>query len=237
MPTLKPTHTKASEKRYSSDLRKIAKASSMLIMSHVDDWRFDSSALILLAKYAESLTPWAMRTASKMLSDTNSNSDRFFSAQMKSIGKEYNRQLAESIAGMKAKQLQAEQVELIKSIPLKAGLRAQELSQQAAADGKRAAEVAKEIARTNEVTESRALLIARTEVSKANATFNQSRATMAGSEFYQWATAEDADVRESHAELNGQVFRWDSPPYIEGEGHHHPSEFPNCRCYAIPLFK
>jgi len=231
MASLKPTPTKASEKRYASDLRKIAKASSMLIMSHVDDWRFDSSALILLAKYAESLTPWAIRTASKMLSDTNSNSDRFFSAQMKSMGKEYNRQLADSIAGMKAKQLQSEQVELIKSIPIKAGLRAQELSQQAAADGKRASEVAKEIARTNEVTESRALLIARTEVSKANATFNQARAESVGSRGYIWRTATDGDVRPSHAEMEGQFVEWANPPTLD-DMTGHAGCLPNCRCFS-----
>jgi SPP1 gp7 family putative phage head morphogenesis protein len=231
----KITPSKASEKRYASDLRKIAKASSMLIMSHVDDWRFDSSALILLAKYAESLTPWASKTAEKMLRDTNSNSDRFFTAQMKSIGKEYNRQLAESVAGAKAKQLQNEQVELIKSIPIKAGMRAQELSQKAASGGRRADEVAKELLRTNEITEARAMLIARTEVAKANATFNQARAQAVGSESYVWRTAEDSDVRDTHAELNGKVFRWDNPPCIEGEGCHHPSEIWNCRCYAEPI--
>lgn len=204
----------------------------MLIMSHVDDWRFDASALALLAKYAESLTPWAMRTAEKMLRDTNSNSDRFFSSQMKSIGKEYNRQLAESIAGMKAKQLQAEQVELIKSIPIKAGLRAQELSQQAAADGKRASEVAKEIARTNEVTESRAMLIARTETAKATATFNQARAQSIGATQFIWRTAEDGDVRDSHAALDGKVFDISNPPCIDGEGCNMPGEIWNCRCYA-----
>lgn len=232
MAQLKPTPSKASEKRYASDLRKIAKASSALIMSHVDDWRFDSSALILLAKYAESLTPWAMRTASKMLSDTNSNSDRFFSAQMKSVGKEYNRQLAQSIAGLKAKQLQAEQVELIKSIPIKAGLRAQELSQQAVSGGKRASEVAAEIARTNEVTEARAMLIARTEVSKANATFNQARAESIGVTQFIWRTAEDGDVRDSHASLDGKIFDINSPPCIDGEGCNMPGEIWNCRCYA-----
>jgi len=203
----------------------------MLIMSHVDDWRFDSSALILLAKYAESLTPWAIRTASKMLSDTNSNSDRFFSAQMKSMGKEYNRQLAESIAGMKAKQLQNEQVELIKSIPIKAGLRAQELSQQAAADGKRASEVAKEIARTNEVTEARAMTIARTEVSKANSTFNEARALSIGSPGYFWRTSDDGDVRPSHAEMEGQFVEWSNPPTLD-DMTGHAGCFPNCRCYA-----
>lgn len=205
----------------------------MIIENHIEDgWKFDTSALILLNNYSKQIQPWAIRTASKMLSDTNSNSDRFFSSQMKSIGKEYNRQLAESIAGMKAKQLQAEQVELIKSIPIKAGLRAQELSQQAASGGKRASEVAAEIARTNEVTEARAMTIARTEVSKANATFNQARAESIGVTQFIWRTAEDGDVRDSHASLDGKIFDINSPPCIDGEGCNMPGEIWNCRCYA-----
>ena len=233
----KPTPSKASERRYFSDLKKIAKAVSAIVISHTDDWKFDVAAMVLLSRYSEQLTPWAIRTATKMLKDTNGQSDRFFTSQMKSIGKEYNRQLAESVAGREASRLLTAQVELIKSIPIEAGLRAQKLSQEAATGGRRADEVAREILRTEEVTESRAMLIARTETSKATATFNQARAMSAGSEYYQWMTAEDGDVRESHAELNGKVFRWDSPPYIEGEGHHHPSEFPNCRCVALPIFK
>ncbi len=235
MATLKPTPTKVSEKRYATDLRKIAKASASLILSHTDDWKVDLGVLKLLAVYADSLGPWAIRTASKMLSDTNSTSDRYFSAQMKSMGKEYNRQLAETIAGNRAKALLNDQVELIKSIPIQAGIRAQTLSQQAASGGRRASEVAAEIARTNEVTESRAMLIARTEVSKANSVFNQSRAESIGIRGYIWRTATDGDVRDSHADLEGKFFTWDNPPCIDGEGCHHPGEIWNCRCYAEPV--
>ena len=233
---VKPTPSKASERRYYSDLKKIARVSADLIMSHIDDWRFDTSALILLSKYAEQLKPWATRTAEKMLRDANAQSNRFFTAQMKAISKEYNKQLAQSIAGREATRLLNEQVELITSIPIKAGMRAQKLSQEAASGGRRADEVAKEILRTEEVTTSRAMLIARTEVSKATATFNQARATAVGSESYVWRTAEDSDVRDSHAALNGKVFRIDNPPCIDGEGCHHPSEVWNCRCYAEYIF-
>ena len=171
----RPTATKASERRYYSDLKKIARAASAIVLSHTDGAKFEMSALKLLAQYSEQLTPWAIRTAQKMLRDANGQSDRFFTAQMKAIGKEYNKQLAESYAGRAATKLLNEQVTLIKSIPLEAGIRAQELSQKAAADGSRADEVARELMRTEEVTESRAMLIARTEVSKANATFNEAR--------------------------------------------------------------
>lgn len=227
----KPTPSKASERRYFSDLKKIAKAVSAIIISHTDEWKFDVAAMVLLSRYSEQLTPWAIRTATKMLKDTNGQSDRFFASQMKSMGKEYNRQLAESVAGREASRLLTAQVELIKSIPIEAGLRAQKLSQEAAAGGRRADEVAKEILRTEEVTGSRAMLIARTETSKATATFNQARAESVGSSGYIWRIAEDGDVRESHAQMEGEFVSWSSPPTLDGMTGH-AGCLPNCRCYA-----
>lgn len=231
----KPTATKASERRYYSDLKKIARAASAIVLSHTDGAEFETSALKLLAQYSEQLTPWAIRTAQKMLRDANGQSDRFFTAQMKAIGKEYSKQMVESAAGIAARKLQNEQVELIKSIPLEAGLRAQELSQQAAIGSKRADEVAAEIARTNEVTESRAMLIARTETSKANATFNEARAQSVGSNGYIWRTAEDGDVRQSHADMDGQFVEWSNPPTLD-DMTGHAGCLPNCRCYAEIVF-
>lgn len=227
----KPTPSKASERRYFSDLKKIAKTVSAIVLSHTDDWKFDSAAMVLLDRYSNQLTPWAIRTATKMLKDTNGQSDRFFTSQMKSIGKEYNRQLAESAAGREASRLLTAQVELITSIPIEAGLRAQKLSQEAAAGGRRADEVAKEILRTEDVTVSRAMLIARTETSKATATFNQARAESVGSSGYIWRTAEDGDVRESHAQMDGEFVSWSNPPTLDGMTGH-AGCLPNCRCYA-----
>lgn len=101
--------------------------------------------------------------------------------------------------------------------------------------GKRASEVAAELARTEEVTASRATLIARTEIAKANATLTTARAQFVGATHYIWRTAEDADVRDSHAAMEGKIFRFDDPPYVEGEGNHGPGEIYNCRCYAEPI--
>jgi SPP1 gp7 family putative phage head morphogenesis protein len=101
--------------------------------------------------------------------------------------------------------------------------------------GKRADEVAAELARSGEVTEGRATLIARTEIAKANSALTQARAEYVGASHYIWRTAEDGDVRESHAAMNGKIFRFDDPPYVEGEGNHGPGEFPNCRCFAEPI--
>ncbi len=223
--------SKASERRYFSQLKKIARTAYELIIAHVDEHIVDSSLFSLLSKYSQQLVPWATKTSEKMLRDANRQSDRLFMAQMKSVGKEYNRQLAESMAGQQAAKLLREQVELITSIPIKAGLRVQELAKKAAADGTRAEELAQEILRTNEVTQARAMLIARTEIGKATATFNQARAQSVGSEGYIWRTSLDGDVRDSHGDMEGQFVRWDEPPTLDGLTGH-AGALPNCRCYA-----
>jgi SPP1 gp7 family putative phage head morphogenesis protein len=143
--------------------------------------------------------------------------------------------MEETAVGDVMKLIQRRQVELIKSLPIEAGLRAQKLSQEAVMGGKRADEVAAELMKSGEVTESRATLIARTEIAKANAALTQARAGYVGATHYIWRTAEDGDVRESHAVMEGKIFRFDDPPYVEGEGNHGPGEFPNCRCFAEPI--
>lgn len=49
---------------------------------------------------------------------------------------------------------------------------------------------------------------------------------------YIWRTRGDGKVRSTHADRNGKVFSWDSPP--EGG---HPGEAPNCRCTAQQVEK
>ena len=83
------------------------------------------------------------------------------------------------------------------------------------------------------VTESRAELIARDQVGKLNSDFSRVRQTSLGIEEYEWSTSGDERVREEHADLDGQVFRWDSPPDPDG----HPGMAINCRCVAIPIFR
>lgn len=68
-----------------------------------------------------------------------------------------------------------------------------------------------------DITESRAKLIARDQTSKMNSAFNSIRQQQVGIQKYQWQTMEDERVRESHAEMDGQECRWDSPPEVDGE--------------------
>lgn len=59
---------------------------------------------------------------------------------------------------------------------------------------------------------------------------NQLRQEDLGIERYIWRSQDDAKVRDSHAEYDDQVFRWDDPP-----AGGHPGEAHNCRCYAEPI--
>lgn len=96
--------------------------------------------------------------------------------------------------------------------------------------GMRYEDLAKEIERIADVTESRAKLIARDQTSKLNGAMSQIRQMSIGIESYTWSTSNDELVREEHAALDGQEFKWtDTPP----DGH--PGEAVNCRCVAIPV--
>ena len=59
---------------------------------------------------------------------------------------------------------------------------------------------------------------------------NQLRQQDLGIEHYIWRSQDDAKVRNSHAEYDDQVFRWDEAP-----AGGHPGQAYNCRCYAEPL--
>lgn len=78
-------------------------------------------------------------------------------------------------------------------------------------------------------TQSRIELIALDQVQKLGGQLDQLRQTSAGIEGYYWRSARDERVRAKHAELEGQYFRWDSPP---DEGH--PGQAIRCRCDAEP---
>jgi len=226
--------TKTSEQRYGRELKKIAKVTASIVMSHTDEWKYDVAANALLSAYSKSIAPWASRTAMRMIKEVLVSNNRGWSAASKSIGQQFKTEMTGKV-GITARQLHDAQVELIQSIPIEAGERAQRLSMEAVTGGRRASEVAEEIARTEEVTKNRAMLIARTEVSKANASITQARAESVGVEAYVWHTSEDGDVRESHADMDGEIVRYDSPPMLSDGMQGHAGEFPNCRCWQEPI--
>jgi SPP1 gp7 family putative phage head morphogenesis protein len=226
----------AHERKYAADLRKIASIVAGIIRSYVSGEKIADveGMTAMLAKYSESLSPWAVRAADGMIKAVDLRNRKAFNSSSKEIADKLRQDNSVSLV---VPSLQAAQVKLIKSLPIQAGERAQRLAQEAAISGARSTEIALALARTEEITLTRATLIARTEVAKANVMITQARAQAAGLDYYIWQTAEDADVRESHAEMAGDVFRFDQPPTLSDGMTGNPGEFPNCRCFAIPVIQ
>ncbi len=106
----------------------------------------------------------------------------------------------------------------------------------------RASEISKELQKkVSTYSKARADLIARTESSKAMTALTEARAKDFGVNWYQWRTADDARVRNSHKHMEGVIVRWDDPPSpeeLKGEksiGKYNAGNVFNCRCYPSPL--
>jgi len=233
--------TKAQEKQFERSLRKIAKATGNIIEAFtVGATITDPKAMMkILNDYSKLLTPWAKLQSQKLLGETlkRINSDKLYKEQSKKMGSLISKEINETETGFLTMNLMNEQVELIKSIPLEAGERAQKLAIENLSGSRRAEEIAAELRKTTKVTENRAVLIARTETARANTYLNLARATSIGSKKYIWRTSGDADVRESHKKMNGKEFFWNKPPTLEDGMTGHPGTFPNCRCYAEPILE
>lgn len=224
--------SKATEKEYARALKKIAKQAAHIVDLFSDGAIVSNPSRMMeaLRNYADLIEPYANTVAARMISKTSAAVERSIKSQSREISRGLNAYLR-TASGAEALELQRQQVILIKSLPLEAGQRAQKLAMEAVTGGKRPDVVAAEIARTNEVTESRATLIARTESAKAAAVITEERAKAVGATHYIWRTAGDSDVRESHAEMEGQVCEYDNPPIVDGEPLN-PGQIFNCRCYA-----
>lgn len=100
------------------------------------------------------------------------------------------------------------------------------------------------------ITEARAQLIARDQVSKFNGRLTELRQKQSGITRYIWRDSEDGRVRtfsntsgtSDHARLSGETFSWDDPPVTIFKGkrageRNHPGEDIQCRCYAEPVIE
>lgn len=222
---------------YERSLRKLSKKVSLIIKSQLKDGIVidDKELMRLVSEYVSSIEPWAKKTAASFVKRMNNQNKLSWTNISKAVSKEVKAAMTESKVGLVATQLQNDQVELIKSIPLKAAERAQELSREAMITGTRNQEIANQIAMTEQVTNSRAKLIARTETAKANSSFTIARAESIGITHYIWRTMQDEAVRDSHSEMEGTIHEFASPPTLPDGNTHHPGNFPNCRCYPEPI--
>lgn len=238
------------ERQFAKQLRKVAEASGHIIERHTEGVTLvdEPEMQKALNAYSKALTPWARRQSVKLLEQVQKSNKRAYQTKSKTIGTVLNTGVAETQVTNHAILLLTEQVELIKSIPIEAGLRAQKIAFEAAMHGRRAEpnqdiidELTKQLGISTEVAITRARLIARTETARSTASINQARAQAVGSNQYRWHNSGDEAVRHSHKflkgkRLQGMIFSWDNPPTLDDGMTGHPGTFPNCRCFAEPVF-
>jgi SPP1 gp7 family putative phage head morphogenesis protein len=240
----------AAERQFYRQLKKVAQVSGHIVERHADGATLTDERAMQeeLAAYAVKLGPWAESQAARMLVQVQKSNRRAYANKSKALGLALRSNVANADVGETALALLNEQVALIKSIPIEAGLRAQKIASEAFFSGARfeanedtIRELEKEMGMSTEVAISRATLIARTETARANAYINQSRAQSVGSNQYRWHNSGDGAVRPSHKtykgdRLQGMIFSWDDPPTLDDGMTGHPGTFPNCRCFAEPMF-
>jgi len=240
--------SEVAEKQFYRQLKKVAEASGHIVERHADGAKinYPKEMMTELEKYSEKLGPWAIKQAAKLVDYVQRSNKRAYKNKAKNISEKLkeDRNVIET-----AQLLMFEQVELIKSIPIEAGLRAQKIAFEAALSGTRAEvnedtvkELQKQMGMSTQVARNRALVIARTETARATALINQSRAMAVGSRQYVWHNSGDAAVRPAHKtyrgkKLDGMIFSWDNPPTLDDGTTIHPGQIYNCRCFASPIFE
>lgn len=88
-----------------------------------------------------------------------------------------------------------------------------------------------------DVTQSKAKFLARQETGLFMSKFREERFKDAGVTRYRWSTSNDERVRDSHADLNGTVQFYDSPPIVDRTSgkRANPGQDWQCRCIDIPI--
>lgn len=233
------------EKTFYRQLKKVAQASGHIVETHVDGVELHNVAQmqVELDRYSQRIEPWAVKQSRRLLDQVSRSNKRAYQNKSKSIAVALKLKLAEKDVGGVSLTLMAEQVELIKSIPIEAGQRAQKIAIEAALAGTRAApnddtvkELKKQLGLSTEDAITRAQLIAITETARANSSINEARAVSVGAKGYIWRTTMDGSERDSHAKMNGKYVEYAKPPTLSDGTTGHAGTFPRCRCYGDPQF-
>ena len=225
------------EAEYLRALRKLSREVEKIVKQMAPDGVVRDSEELqqALRRYAEQIRPWATAVANKMVTRIAGKDENAWAQLGNTMGRALRKEIQNAPTGDFLRAFLQEQVHLITSLPMDAAERVHKLTTQGISEGTRMNEIAREILRTGEVTESRAKLIARTEIARTAAGLTMARAQYIGSTHYIWRTSRDGDVRDSHKKMEGTVVPWSTPPLLSDGTRTHAGMIYNCRCYPEPI--
>jgi SPP1 gp7 family putative phage head morphogenesis protein len=219
-------------KQYESDYVRVADGLFTDITSGAAYMAIERMIASIAAEVAGGIGQAAEIIAAQMVSTVDqTNTDTLQSSIQQAYGIDITQLLRAQNIQPTLMLAQRANVNLIKTVPAQYFERLNTTVLTGIQQGQRYGDIADSIQDIYGVTDNRAKLIARDQTSKTNAAIAETRQTDLGIEEYTWLTAGDERVRETHADNDGQVFRWDSPPAETG----HPGHDINCRCVAVPM--
>lgn len=196
----------------------------------------------------EAVSKMAGNLASRMvtLSRVNNEKDWRAAAHKGSMGRQIRRSIQRDMSDgldLAAKAIVRENAKLISSVPREIAEKITAEALERFNKGMRYEDYVPELMqKVPTLMKSRAKLIARTEIGKANQAMTQVRAQNLGINCYIWRSSHDERVRHSHEMMDGVLCFWDSPPdpeafFARGSqfGPYHAGCCPNCRCYCEPV--
>ena len=225
------------ENEYMRSLRYLTRQIDHIVKTMAPSGDLKNSAELqrVLSDYSRTITPWAKSVADKMLYRIAKKDEQSWSKMGLEISRALRKEIQSAPTGQALHKFLGEQVHLITSLPMQAAQRVHELTIEASFNSQRASEVAKQVLETGSVTESRAKLIARTEIARVASGLTMVRAQHIGCTHYTWRSSEDGDVRPSHKAMNGKVIEFAIMPEVEPGKRYHAGMFPNCRCWISPI--
>lgn len=103
--------------------------------------------------------------------------------------------------------------------------------------------IEKNLKNQKEISRNRVRLIARDQTAKTNQALSELTQRENGVKFFMWRTMGDSRVSTGyggHKQLDGKIYAWDEPadyPIVDSYGNRGiPSQRPNCRCLALPVW-
>jgi SPP1 gp7 family putative phage head morphogenesis protein len=187
-----------------------------------------------LNSYSYLIRDWAGAAAQRIIAEVDRRDMAIWLQHGRQIGRAMRAELASAPIGPAYADLLQQQVNQITGISTASAERVERLrvrSREMIFTGERWNAIVDDVMDAEDVARSHAQTIARTETARAQSTLTAVRAAHVGSEFFQWVTAGDADVRPLHHEIsrrNGGVYRWDDPPILDDGRPGLPGTIWNC---------